>query len=97
MEVCRRPRRRPKRGIPEEGTRGSEGSGQENWSECRTWYSEVPDFSLDDVITLGWALQPTVEGLLEVARQQEEARREEAEAKRYLDFEEAVRKYGPKE
>ena len=49
------------------------------------------------MITLGWALQPTVEGLLEVARQQEEARREEAEAKRYLDFEEAVRKYGPKE
>jgi hypothetical protein len=32
------------------------------------------DFGLDDVITLAIALQPTIMKLLEVARQQEEAR-----------------------
>jgi hypothetical protein len=56
-----------------------------------------PDFNLDDVIELGVSLKPTVETLLEIASEQEEAARQEAAWKKELEFQEAVLKYGPKE
>jgi len=56
-----------------------------------------PNFNLDDVVELGVAIKPTVDTLLEIAREQEEAARREAAAKRELEFQDAVLKYGPKE
>lgn len=56
-----------------------------------------PNFNFDDVVELGVAIKPTVDTLLEIAREQEEAARREAAAKRELEFQDAVLKYGPKE